>query len=140
MTSFVIIIISVNFQLKQLSAKFLPLTISYSCCSIPLWSILPVTWTALWDLHIYTNIWNSAAETRVFQIILQDTLFISINTIGFAVINSKIILLIMHCTYVPSAAQVERHSEFPLNDKISQYIHPILYHRWFLKWLQLLQF
>ena len=33
MTSFVIIIISVNFQLKQLSAKFLPLTISYSCCS-----------------------------------------------------------------------------------------------------------
>ena len=35
MTSFAIIIISVNFQLKQLSGKFLPLTISYSCCSIP---------------------------------------------------------------------------------------------------------
>ena len=33
---FVIIIIHVNFHLKQLTAKFLPLTISYSCCSIPI--------------------------------------------------------------------------------------------------------
>ena len=33
MTSFVIIIISANFQLKQLSAKFLPLTITNSFCS-----------------------------------------------------------------------------------------------------------
>ena len=39
MTSFVIIIISVNFQLKQLSAKFLPLTISYSCL-IPISSLV----------------------------------------------------------------------------------------------------
>ena len=39
MTLFVIIIISVNFQLKQLSAKFKPLTISYSCCSIPISSL-----------------------------------------------------------------------------------------------------
>ena len=37
MASFAIIIISVNFQLKQLSVKFLPLTISYSCCSIPMY-------------------------------------------------------------------------------------------------------
>ena len=37
---FVIIIISVNFQLKQLSAKFLPLTISCSCCSIPISSLV----------------------------------------------------------------------------------------------------
>ena len=37
MTSFVIIIISVNFQLKQLSVKCLPITISYSCCSIPMY-------------------------------------------------------------------------------------------------------
>ena len=36
MASLVIIIISVNFQIKQLSAKFLSLTISYSCCSIPI--------------------------------------------------------------------------------------------------------
>ena len=34
---FVFIIISVNFQLKQLIANFLPLTISYSCCSIPIY-------------------------------------------------------------------------------------------------------
>ena len=39
MTSFVITIISVNFQLKQLSVKFLPLTISYSC-SIPISSLV----------------------------------------------------------------------------------------------------
>ena len=39
MTWFVIII-SVNFQLKQLSAKFLPITISYSCCSIPISSLV----------------------------------------------------------------------------------------------------
>ena len=40
MTLFVIIIISVSFQLKQLSAKFLPHTISYSCCSIPISSLV----------------------------------------------------------------------------------------------------
>ena len=39
MTSFVIIIISVNFQLKQLNAKILPITISYSC-SIPISSLV----------------------------------------------------------------------------------------------------
>ena len=33
-TLFEIIIISVNFQLKQFRAKFLPLTVSYSCASI----------------------------------------------------------------------------------------------------------
>ena len=35
MTSFAIIIISVNFHLELISAKFLPFTISYSCSSIP---------------------------------------------------------------------------------------------------------
>ena len=43
MTSCVIIIVSVNFQLKQLSAKFPPLTISYSCCSIPMYIFFDVT-------------------------------------------------------------------------------------------------
>ena len=36
---FAIIIISVNFQLKQLSANFLPLTISF-CSSIPISSLV----------------------------------------------------------------------------------------------------
>ena len=34
----------------------------------------------------------------------------------------KRIYIINSVSYVPSAAQVERHKEFPLNAKISQYI------------------
>ena len=67
MTSFVIIIIFVNFQLKQLSAKFLPLIISYSC-SIPISSLvrppkkasrsLSLFWT--WsDFCIWFLLWHS---------------------------------------------------------------------------------
>ena len=37
---------------------------------------------------------------------------------------------------VPSAAQVERHSEFLLNDK-NITVYTILYHRWFLELFQL---
>ena len=53
MTSFVTIIISVNFQLKQLSAKFLPLTISYSCCSIPISSLVKLADRALIVIRTY---------------------------------------------------------------------------------------
>ena len=52
MSSFVIIIISVNFHFKQLSAKFLPLAISYSCCSIPISSLVTNSLIFINSYHI----------------------------------------------------------------------------------------
>ena len=56
MTSFVIIIISVNLQLKQLSAKCLPLTISYRC-SIPISSLI-IPSEFFGTCHNYMHLWN----------------------------------------------------------------------------------
>ena len=55
MTLFVIIIISVNFQLQQLSAKFIPLTISNSCCSIPISSLVIINGELLEEVNCFKS-------------------------------------------------------------------------------------